>query len=484
MRETSFARAVVHGVLLTMPLAWVVGCGEPDSSATTGEGTTKDGATTEDAFRYAVPRNAVADRPNVLIITIDTIRADHLGFLGYARPTTPRLDKLSAESIVFEQAYAPIATTLPSHTSMFTGVYPHEHGVLANIKDGRTYERRADLQTLPEFFQRAGYATRAVVAATPLRPQFGLSVGFDGYDAPKGQQRTADKNTAKAIAALEELRASGQPGLLWVHYFDPHGPYTPPYKFEVKFRMDDATRAGLAERQFEARAQRPTGQWNDLEEGIDRYDAEIAFTDAQIRRLLKAAEKDGWIDDAVVAVLGDHGEGLNQHGIAGHGNVWEEQLHVPMFLRIPGVEARRIPEPASLVDFAPTLLHVLDLPGKDAFLSQVTGVNRFRSDLPHDEMRLLGQTSPRQSETGEIGYSLRAGRWKLHVDEDKTATLFDLSSDPFELVDAGPEHPRVLDRLMRDLEDLLRVQRREVRTLEASEEVKDDLRSLGYGGDR
>ncbi len=484
MRERPHSRCAAIGALLVVPALWLVGCGGSDAGKPPSPGHQDDPPEPTSAPTFSVPESAALDRPNVLIITIDTIRADHLGFHGYQRPTSPRLDRLSAESVVFERAYSPIATTLPSHTSMFTGVYPHEHGVLANIAEGRTYQRRADLQTLPELFERAGYATRAVVAATPLKPRFGLDAGFGGYDAPKGQQRTADKNTAQAIAALSELASLDRPGLLWVHYFDPHGPYTPPYKFEVKFRMDDATRAGLAERQFSERSQRPTGQWNDLEEGIDRYDAEIAFTDAQIRHLLRAAEKDGWLDGAVIAVLGDHGEGLNQHGIAGHGNVWEEQLHVPMLLRIPGVEACRIAAPASISDFAPTLLHVLDLPGKAEFLAQVTGVNRFRTDLPANELPILGQTSPRQSETGQIGYTLRRDRWKLHLDENGNEALFDLNKDPFELVDVAPEHARVVTTLRAELDELLRVQRREVQTEEASDAVKSDLRALGYGGDR
>ena len=467
--------------LLIASIVLTVGCGDSATSESPSPSSTAPSDETAEAPTYSVPEGVAAGQPNVLIITIDTLRADHLGFLGYGRPTSPRLDKLAAESVVFERAYAPIATTLPSHTSMFTGVAPHEHGVLANITDGRTYERREDLSTLPELFEAAGYATRAVVAATPLQPRFGLDAGFGGYSGPKKQQRVADKNTAQAVLALEELVASGQPGLLWVHYFDPHGPYTPPYKFEARFQMDDATRAHLAERKFEERSQRPTGQWNDLEKGIDRYDAEIAFTDAQIRRLLAAAEKSEWLDGAVIVVMSDHGEGLNQHNVAGHGLVWEEQLHVPMLLRIPGVDPRRIAAPASLVDFAPTLLHVLDLPGKEEFLQQVTGINRFRSDLPHDEMRILGQTSPRQSQSGEIGYSLRTGRWKLHIDDERDTTLFDISKDPFELADVAAEHPRVVDKLTGELEDLLRVQRREVRTLEVSDQVKSDLRSLGYG---
>ena len=432
-----------------LSLAALISCGDSDRkpAETLSPGAApltaqESAAATPAAPTYSVAEG-VAGTPNVLIVTIDTIRADHLGFLGYGRPTSPRLDRLAEESLVFERAFAPMATTLPSHTSMFTGLYPHEHGVLANITEGRTYERRADLITLAEAFERAGYGTRAVVAAAPLHPRFGLDAGFAGYSAPAGKQRTADKTTAAALVALEELAASEQPGFLWVHYFDPHGPYVPPLKFERRFRMDDSTRALLAERQFESRSQRPTGQWNDLEKGVDRYDAEIAFTDAQVRRLLKNAEESGWLEGAIVVVLGDHGEGLNQHGVAGHGLVWEEQLHVPMLLQIPGVEARRISAPVSLVDFAPTLLHVLDLPGKEEFLGQVSGVNRFRTDLPDEATRLLGQTSPRQSALGEIGYSLRAGRWKLIRTEDEQAMLYDLEQDPFELEDVAGDHPPV-----------------------------------------
>ncbi|QDV05344.1 Arylsulfatase [Planctomycetes bacterium Poly30] len=430
----------------------------------------------------AVPEAAVPGRPNVLIVTIDTLRADHLEVYGYPRVTSPRLTELAEASVVFEQAYAPMATTLPSHTSMFTGVYPHEHGVLANISDGRTYQRREDLMTLAQLFERAGYETEAVVAAFPLDPQFGLNAGFRSYSAPESKQRPAKANTDEALAALERLAASTKPGFLWVHYFDPHGPYNPPYRFEVQFRMDDEIRAYLAERRFSERSQRPTGQWNELEEGIDRYDGEIAYTDFQIQRLLKAAEKNGWLDGAVLAVLADHGEGLNQHDVPGHGLTWEEQLHVPLMLRIPGVAPRRIPWPVSLVDLAPTLLHVLDVPGKQEFLAQVTGVDRFRTDIVHGDARILGQSSPRQSEGGEIRYVLRADRWKLHLDEEGVTSLYDLDADPFELHDVAGDHGRVVEKLASELEALLKLQRREVRTLEASEQVEAELRALGYGG--
>ena len=431
-----------------------------------------------------IPPGVIAGTPNVLVITIDTLRADHLGFQGYPRETSPFLDELAAESIVFERAYAPIATTLPSHTSMFTGVMPHEHGVLANIADGRTYRRRTDLETLPQLFEAAGYVTHAIVSAYPLRAEFGLDAGFDGYDAPDQKQRVANDTTTAALAAIAVQVADERPGFVWVHYFDPHGPYTPPLKFTRRFHADEAFLSGLAARGFVDEARRPTGQWNVLSKGIDAYDAEIAFVDRQIQRLLFRAEEAGWLGaDTIVVVVADHGEGLNQHGVPGHGLVWEEQLHVPLLFRVPGVAARRITNPVSIVDLAPTLLHLLDLPGQNEFLEQVTGVDRFAPTARDLDLRILGQTSPRQSVDAGIGYSLRAGRWKLHRDVDGTLALYDLELDPDELTDVSATNLRVTGQLARSLDELLARQKGEVITDEASAAARAQLQSLGYGGD-
>ncbi len=431
-----------------------------------------------------VPEGLLRERPNLLVITIDTLRADHLGAYGYMRPTSPQLDELAAESVLFERALAPVATTLPSHTTMFTGVSPHEHGVLANIADGKTYRRRPDLQTLAELFSESGYRTDAVVAAFPLRPEFGLDAGFDGYSAPEAKALVAKEVTTAALEVMERQVSLSEPGMLWVHFFDPHGPYTPPLRVARGFMMDDPTRAYLRERRFAERAQRPTGQWNELEKGIDGYDGEVAFVDRQVKRLLSKGTELGWVsDDCVIAVLGDHGEGLNQHGAPGHGQLWDEQLHVPWMIRAPGVAPRRLPEPVTLADFAPTLLHLFDLPGKEALLEQVTGVDRFAPMVGHADLRILAQTSPRQSVVDGIGYAIRAGRWKLHRGEDGEVHLFDLDSDPFELEDVSHRRPEVVDRLSNDLEAELQRQILGVRTEAASETTAAELRALGYGGD-
>ena len=440
------------------------------------------GAASEDAdSRWLVPPDVAAASPSILVVTIDTLRADHLSGYGYFRTTSPFVDDLARESVVFEQAFAPIATTLPSHTSMFTGVYPHEHGILANIHKGQIFRRTPHLRTLAELLDDAGYTTCAVVSCLPLNPSFGLDTGFDQYYAQK-RHRRAHEATDAALAFLETVEGDDAPYFLWVHYFDPHGPYDPPEPYDAQFRADATLRSYLDERRFSERAQRPTGQWNEAAEGVDGYDGEIAFVDQELRRLFDGATRLGLLEGAVVSILADHGEGLNQHGVAGHGLVWDEQLHVPWMMRIPGVAPRRIAAPVSLVDFAPTLLHVIDVPGEAAFLEQVSGVNRFRAG--ERALGLIGQTSPRQSSSEDIGYCLRTPDWKLHLLEDGSVLLFELARDPFELADVAADHPDVVQAMRSELRERLAAQRAvRVEMRRATREERSELRALGYGGD-
>ncbi|MEM1448250.1 MAG: sulfatase [Planctomycetota bacterium] len=466
----------------TAPLfALLAACGDPPSTQESADGEADDRVA---LVGGEVPRGVVAGTPNVLIVTIDTLRADHLGFHGYTAGTSPFLDGLAEESVVFDRVYAPVATTLPSHTTMFTGVLPLEHGVLANIADGRTYKRREDLVTLAELFEAAGYSTDAIVSAYPLRAEFGLDTGFERYSSPPRRQRIASATTDAAQAAMADQIERRKPGFLWLHYFDPHGPYNPPSEVLDLFDVMSTERADeLRARGFAERAQRPTGQWNILETGIRAYDAEIRFVDQELARLFESAAASGWMaDDTVVLIAADHGEGLNQHGVPGHGLVWEEHLHVPMLLRAKGVAPRRLPGPASLADLAPTLLHVLDLPGTDAFLEQVTGVNRFAPTVSHADLRILAHTSPRLAEGEDLGFSLRAGKWKLHRDAGGEASLYDLDADPDELTDIAAEQPDVVAKLAAELDAQLARARGEVRTEEASDDARSALESLGYGG--
>jgi choline-sulfatase len=251
-------------------------------------------------------------RPSILLITLDTTRADAIG------PATPALDALARRGLVFRQAYATVPQTLPSHTSMLTGLYPGGHGVHENAR--RLDESRP---LIAEQLRSAGYRTAAFVSAFVLARRFGLTRGFALYDDefPAGlQERNARATTDRALAFLaangvEARTTPPRPLFLWVHYYDPHYPYTPPEPFRSRY------------------ATQP-------------YLGEVAFVDEQLGRLVKAFG-DTFRDGAIIAVA-DHGEGLGEHGEAQHGNLlYQATMHVPLVIAGPGVSAGTSDTPVS-----------------------------------------------------------------------------------------------------------------------------------------
>lgn len=275
--------------------------------------------------------------PDVLLVTIDTLRADHVGAYGAERARTPTLDALAARGARFETAIAVTPITLPSHASLLTGVWPPRHGVRHN----GTFELGEDLPTLAERHRAAGHATGAVVGAVVLRARYGLDRGFDHYDDRIGSrragaagylERTAAEVTDAALAWLREL--GPRPFFLWIHYYDPHLEHRAPAPFAA------------------AHPGRP-------------YDAEIAYVDAELGRLLRALQAAGRLDRTLVTVTSDHGESLGEHGETNHGlTLYDAAVRVPWIVAGPGVPAGRVVRGiARGVDVAPTLLALAGLPG-------------------------------------------------------------------------------------------------------------------------
>ena len=305
-----------------------------------------DAPTTIDVASYLarrdVDRDAAAElmrsrcngkRPNILLVSIDTVRADHIGFLGYDRhPTSPCWDELATQSAVFVNAYTPYPTSNFAYSSMLTSTYPNECPQRfpndPSFPEGLGFPRRlAD----------AGYATHAVTAFTPKqiqseRPQFGtFPRGFDTFETLMKERQEADAKPIadRAIERLEEFsRDAERPFLLWVHFFDPHTLYV-------------------------AHAEFPFGRGM-----IDRYDGEIAYADRQLGRLVDALDRLGLANETVVVVHSDHGEALGDHDSeTHHSSVFEEQVRIPLTIRVPGSAGRRLErETISLCDIAPTLL--------------------------------------------------------------------------------------------------------------------------------
>ncbi len=425
-------------------------------------------------------------RPHLLLVTMDTTRRDHCSVYGYARPTTPTLERLAREGARFDRAYAPSATTGPTHATLFTSQYPISHRV---IKNGRVLDE--GVQTLAEHLRSAGYQTAAIVSSFVLDRRFGYAQGFDVYrdeftrqgttwqmDTWEGRRmdgvfdRRAPETTDLAIEWLRG-RADDRPFFLFVHYFDPHFPYVPDSSLLARFRDDASGKDPLAA-------------------AIAAYDAEIAGTDQQIGRLLDTLDGLGIAEETLVLVTADHGEGLMQHGYMYHGaQIWEEQVRVPLLLRWPGriPPGRTLAGPVEFVDLAPTLLELMGLAAAafDSPGRSLAGVLRGSETLPPDHPVFLHRRhfEPRTVE----GMSVRGeklgillGRWKYVVGEaEQTRELYDLVRDPLEadnVVARRPEEAAHLDR--RIAEWRRRYERPDPTRAPLSEDSRERLRALGY----
>jgi arylsulfatase A-like enzyme len=390
-------------------------------------------------------------RPSILFFTFDTTRADHTSAYGYARPTTPNLVKLAAEGVRFDAAYAPMATTLPSHTTMFSGLLPRTHGAL---KNGLPVDPSVPL--LSEALSNAGYRTAAFLSSFAVSKSFGLNRGFKTYDdnfndgACKWQVtrwegiklegdfcRRGDLTRQAAVKWLEQsgylpdengksAPTPQEPFFVWVHFFDPHNPYDPP-EDQVKL--------------FPPSGDPPS----ELASDIAHYDAAIHFADQEMGKLVERLATAGKLDDTLVIVAGDHGEGLMDHGWMLHGlQIYEEAVHVPFVFRWPArlPRGKRITEPVELADLTPTLLEMTgaQMPTGAHALEGMSLAPALTASARLDAQRpVLLQRRFYESEA-EKGvpvkgnkHALRVGNWKyIEAKDEGTFELYDLASDPHE----------------------------------------------------
>jgi arylsulfatase A-like enzyme/tetratricopeptide (TPR) repeat protein len=367
------------------------------------------------------PAGPVADdgprgeRFNVLLISLDTTRADHIGAYGQSQGATPHIDRLAAEGTLFEHCVSPVPITLPAHASLMTAVDPFVHEVRYN-----GFPLGPRLATLAERLRAAGWATAAEIGGYVLDREYGLDRGFDDYRDVDGErlERPGDEVADAALERIDALAAGGRPFFLFVHLFDPHEPYAAPAPWSGRFASP--------------------------------YLDEIAFADAQVGRLLEGLDAAGAGERTLVVLLGDHGESLGEHGEDTHSFfVYDATTAVPLVLRAPGLvpAARRVPSQARLIDVAPTIL---------AFL----GLEPFAGAQGVDLRPMLGEPAlelvlPAYSETFypkySFGYSplraLRAGGWKyVHAPAPE---LYRLADDPGELHDLAAQEPE-RTRRMRD----------------------------------
>lgn len=417
------------------------------------------------------PASAVPDRPDILFVVIDTLRADHLGAYGHAIDTSPNLDAFAASGLQYNNTGSPASWTLPSFGAFVTGKYPSGHG--AGLNNGEKNTQSAldsDVPTLAERMSARGYRTGAIVTNPYLKESFGISRGFDTYSDALGLAhmpmfvqplrmltipvmggryfyRPADMMVSEAIEWWETME--GGPRFLMLHLMDPHDPYNPPS------RHVDAI---------------GTPHQMDV---LNQYDQEIHFTDAELGRLLDRVDDDTW-----VIVTSDHGETFGEHEnpypndhwpFTRHGHtLYQELTHVPLLVRGPGLMPAVVERPVRAFDAVPTILALAgaeELSGNGHILTEVFGND---ADTHH----AVGAQAMR---FGTEKRSTRIGSWKL-IETKWGDELYNLAEDPKELNNVASEHPDEVARLRGDLPS-----KRDVLTTQAiDDETARQLEALGY----
>jgi len=413
------------------------------------------------------PRRSPSQHPNVILITLDTTRADRIGFLGSKRGLTPNLDAMARQGIAFTRAYSHVPLTTASHATILTGTYPqfnhvNDFGVPLSPK----------LPYLPELLHQQGYQTAAFVGSLILDPLDGTAPGFDrgfevydagfhlrrhGADRYKTVERRGGMVVDHALAWLSQ--APNKPFFLWVHLYDAHDPYDPPSPYRERY------------------ASQP-------------YDGEIAYADSCVGKLLDALRKHDLYDETLVAVMADHGESLGAHGENTHGVfLYDETLHVPLLIKLPlnRSAGRRIETRAGLVDVAPTLLTVAGVPppaemqGQSLLLSLKTGTDTSASGLPEDRPAYAETDYPHRAFGWSALRALRTGKY-LYI-QAPDPELYNQSTDPEQSHNLASNAQAVTDTLAAQLADFRgKTSQTTVDLAKPDPQQMQKLQSLGYVG--
>jgi arylsulfatase A-like enzyme/tetratricopeptide (TPR) repeat protein len=407
-----------------------------------------------------LPRGVARDRLNLVVVTLDTTRADRMGAYGAREIETPVFDGLAREGVLFEQAVSVAPLTLPAHSSMFTGKFPPEHGV----RDNGGFFLGPEQVTLAEILKGRGYRTGAFVGAYVLDSKWGIDQGFDTYFddfdlsqtrsvSLSGIQRPGNEVVDKALPWIQE--AKGSPFFAWIHLYDAHSPYRPPEPFLSRYKGHP-------------------------------YNGEIAFADSQVGRVVSELQSLGLYDRTVVVVMGDHGESLGDHGEGAHGFfVYNSVTHVPFLIRAPfsQVHNRHVADPVRSVDVMPTALDLLGVPSPPG----ISGASVV--PLMTGATRELGLDAYSEAlyPLHHYGWSdlraLRAGRYKV-IDAPRPE-LYDLDRDPQETTNLFGQRASLGDGMLAQLRSLEQRFNTSVAALPAGDvdpEARERLAALGYVG--
>ena len=413
-------------------------------------------------------KSTVPPPPNVVLITLDTTRADRMGFLGSDRGLTPNLDALARQATVFTRAYAQVPLTTPSHATIFTGTYPQFNHV--NYMGDALGK---GLPFLPEILHKNRYQTAAFVGALvldPLELAPGFDHGFDVYDAGfhrrrpgedsyRSLERRGEEVVKRAVAWLSKRRPG--PFFLWVHLYDPHDPYTPPEPYRTRYQADP-------------------------------YDGEIAYTDSVVGKLIAELRNRNMFGSSVIAVMADHGEAFGEHGEKHHGIfLYDETIHVPLLIKLPQQHVMvKVESRVGLVDVAPTILRAVHLPIPDAM--QGESLLRFTTPDKAGRSARPGDADLQRAIYSESGYAHRSFGWSmlkswragnyLYI-EAPERELYDQTADAGAMHNLVGDSKAVVDTAAAQMADFRRKTAAEsTEQTQLTAEQTESLHALGYVG--
>ncbi len=422
------------------------------------------------------PPRADSTKPSVILITIDTLRADHVGCYGAQTVKTPTLDALARDGVLFERAISQVPLTWPSHAVILTGTYPFQNGV----QDFTGQPLAQQFRTVSQAFQQAGYATGAVVSAFVLDRSWGLARGFDFYDDAFSAEtfekkdtglvdRRAGESVAHAIAWLK--KTPRRPFFLWLHLYDPHSPYDPPEPYRTEYQSH-------------------------------LYDGEIAYADHGLGTLMAWLKQNRLYDSSLIVALSDHGESLGEHGEDEHGFfVYDATVHVPLIVKPPagsGIATGRRGEPVETTTVAPTLLQLAGVKDPvDKIYTQFQSHALFgaKSGANPAGSQVTPQT-PKDSAYSETFYPFSSFGWsplhaleseRFHFIEAPKPELYDLETDPGETRNIAAQQPATVAVLREKMQALLGhnpFTRQDAGAGNLSPDAQEKLRALGYFGFR
>jgi len=418
----------------------------------------------------------------VLLVTIDTLRADVLG--AYGGPlSTPTLDALAHDGWLFENCLTASMLTNPSHASIMTSLYPRDHGVYDNESG-----IHADARTLAGALKRNGVRTAAVIGFPHLNPEVSnLGLGFDKVVKAERRERRADETSAVALQALDEIAPSG-PFFLWVHYTDPHAPYDPPpdvplHPLVGKTPMRVAVRAAPGFQRKNPWFRKAFSEHRFTEELVQRYWAEVEATDRGLGLLFDGLAKRGRLEHTAVIVTSDHGENLGEHGLYfHHGGLYRETVHVPLIVKLPGQSPARISGLVETVDIAPTALEAAGAPLWEpmrghSLIAAAQGSRPGRS-ISFTEHQLAQAAAVYTSSSALIVQRKASAQFPSYPFIEGRLEAFDLARDPTQTQPLGPAshvHEQLAPELFRYLGAGPEIVGRK-----AAQQDRDSLRTLGY----